>query len=357
MRMARLLLVAGGLLALGAGAAAAPPGPAADVPATFVAAGEAGAGLPRLHSLLVSWRGTTLLERYYHGSRVDRLADLKSVSKSVLSALVGIAIDRGLLKGVDQPIGPFFPELADQSAKRAITIGDLLTMQSGLASTSNRNYGAWVQSRNWVRYVLSRDLLDPPGTEMRYSTGNTHLLSAILTKATGESTWQFADRALARPLGFNLAPWMRDPQGIYFGGNEMAMTPREMLAFGELYRNHGRLNGRRVVSDAWVTQSFTVRTYSPRSGQAYGYGWWSNEFAGYETYFAWGYGGQYIFIVPALDLTVVTTSAPTPGDERRENRDGIFDLLERQIIPSVASLAGADQQATGASGASSSPVR
>jgi CubicO group peptidase (beta-lactamase class C family) len=340
---AALLVSAGLLLATGPGAASVLHASNNPATAALAAAGDAGSGLPRLYSLLVAWRGTTVLERYYHGTRPTSLADIKSASKSVLSALVGIAIDRGFLKGVSQPIGPFFPELADQPAKRLITIGDLLTMRSGLESTSNRNYGAWVQSRDWVRYVLSRTLLESPGTSMRYSTGNTHLLSAILTKATGRSTWQFAQESLAAPLGLSLAPWTRDPQGIYFGGNEMAMTPRELLAFGELYRNHGRANGRTIVPEAWVADSLAVRTYSPRNGQGYGYGWWSSNLAGYDAHFAWGFGGQYVFLVPALELTIVTTSSPVPGDEQQAHRDGIFELIEGQIIPCVASVASSPQ--------------
>jgi len=313
--------------------------PGVPIPVGVTEAGEAGLDMPRLHSLLVSWRGNLLLERYYHGARASRAANMKSASKSVISALVGIAIDQGHLRGVEQPIGSFFPELAaDDAARRAITIEDLLTMRSGLETTSNRNYGAWVQSRNWVRYVLSRDLVDPPGTRMEYSTGSTHLLSAILTRATKQSTWEFAQRALAEPLGFSLARWPRDPQGIYFGGNDMLMTPRQMLAFGELYRNGGVVSGTTVLPGDWIEASWAVYTRSRRNDQGYGYGWWSRSFAGYDTSFAWGYGGQYIFIVPALDLTVVTTSSPVPGDERRENRRGIFDLLEEQIIPSVARM-------------------
>src|SRR4030095_10567880 len=128
--------------------------------------------LPRLHSLLVSRRGNLLLERYYNGARASRPANIKSASKSVISALVGVAIDRRLITGVTQPIASFFPDL--ESSKREITIEDLLTMRSGLEPTSNRNYGAWVQSPNWVRYVLARNLVSPPGTHMEYSTGNTH---------------------------------------------------------------------------------------------------------------------------------------------------------------------------------------
>ena len=298
------------------------------------------AEMPRLHSLLVSRRGDLLLERYYNGMRATRPANIKSASKSVISALVGIAIDKKILTGVRQPIGPFFPELGAPAdgAKRAITLEDLLTMRAGLEGTSNRNYGAWVRSPNWVRFVLSRELLEPPGARMEYSTGNTHLLSAILTKATGTSTWQFAQETLARPLGFSLAQWTRDPQGIYFGGNEMVMTPRQMLAFGELYRNKGRVAGTQVVPENWVEESFRLRTRSRFNDQGYGYGWWSREFAGHETFFAWGYGGQYIFVVPELDLVVVTTSSTAVGEERRSHRRTIFDVLEYSILPAIARL-------------------
>ena len=308
-------------------------------------AAQAAGQMPRLHSLLVSWRGELLLERYFNGARGTRPANIKSASKSIVSALVGIAIEQGHLTGVRQPIGSFFPELTDP-AKRAITLEDLLTMRAGMEGTSNRNYGAWVQSRNWVRFVLARPMIDPPGQRMEYSTGSTHLLSAILTKATGRTTHRFAQDTLARPLGFTLAPWMRDPQGIFFGGNEMVMTPRQMLAFGELYRNEGRAQGRQIVPAAWVRESFRPRTTSRFNGQGYGYGWWSREFAGYEAYFAWGYGGQYIFIVPDLELTVVTTSSTAVSEERRSHRRTIFDLLEQQIIPSITELR-ASRRSTG----------
>ena len=208
----------------------------------FAGAVNAAGDLPRLHSLLASWRGEVVLERYFNGARATRAANVKSVSKSIISALVGVAIDRGMVRGPETPIRTYFPEIAkDKDArKQRITIEDLLTMRSGLESTSNRNYGAWVQSRNWVQHALAKPLFAEPGTQMEYSTGNTHLLSAILTKATGASTWQFAQDSLAKPLGFTLPRWPQDPQGIYFGGNDMLLTPRQMLSFGELYLRHGR---------------------------------------------------------------------------------------------------------------------
>jgi CubicO group peptidase (beta-lactamase class C family) len=174
---------------------------------------------------------------------------------------------------------------------------------------------------------------------MAYSTGNTHLLSAILTKATGASTWQFAQEALAKPLGFSLARWPQDPQGIYFGGNDMLLTPRQMLAFGELYRNHGALNGRQIVPASWVETSLVPRTRSNFSDQVYGYGWWLREMAGLETFFAWGFGGQFIIVVPRIETVVVSTSAATVADDRRLHRRTVDDLIERLVIAPLADAA------------------
>jgi CubicO group peptidase (beta-lactamase class C family) len=301
--------------------------------------------LPRLHSVLVSRRGQVIFERYYNGTRRDRPANIKSASKSVISALVGIAIDRRLIPGVDTSIVQYFPEVAHDGdpRKRAITVEHLLTMRSGLEGTSNRNYGAWVTSRNWVRHALARPMFAPPGQEMEYSTGNTHLLSAILTQATQKSTWQFANETLARPLGFTLPPWPRDPQGIYFGGNDMLMTPRQMLAFGELYLRRGR----GIVPAWWIERSCEGRARSRRFGnpafdflrgfdplgdRKYGYGWWVHEIRGYDTCFAWGYGGQYIFVVPELELVMVTTSSPDVSEERRGHRRLLFDMLDELVV-------------------------
>jgi CubicO group peptidase (beta-lactamase class C family) len=290
--------------------------------------------LPRLHSLIVSRRGEVVLERYFNGTRATRPANVKSVSKSVISALVGIAIQRKMIPGVDAPIATWFSELKTdrEATKQAITIENLLTMQSGLESTSNRNYGAWVQSRNWVQYALRRPLLASPGTSMQYSTGNSHLLSAILTTATRSSTWRFANDTLGKPLGFSFPQWPQDPQGIYFGGNDMLMTPRQMVSFGELYLNRGRAGGAQVVPEPWVEQSFVPRGRSPISGTEYGYGWWIREMGGRRAYYAWGFGGQYIFVVPDLDLVVVTTSASTVAEDRRSHRRNVFDLVEQLIV-------------------------
>jgi len=306
--------------------------PAVVVP-TFRSAVSAAAELPRLHSLLVSQRGELVLERYFNGRRAATPANVKSVSKSIIAALVGIAADHKLLS-LSDPIGRYFPDLVDP-AKRSITVEDLLTMRSGLESTSSRNYGTWVQSSNWVRHALAKPFVAATRTQMIYSTGNSHILSAILTKATGRNTWQFAQDVLAKPLGFSLPPWTRDPQGIYFGGNEMALTPRQMIAFGEMYRNGGQVNGRQILSKAFVEQTFEPRGRSQISGREYGYGWWIREMAGRQAYYAWGFGGQYIVIVPSLDLTVVSTSAATVSEDRRDHRRTVEDIIEHLIVGAV----------------------
>ena len=295
------------------------------------------AELPRMRSILVSVDGELAAEQYFHGAALHRAANLKSASKSIISVLVGLAIDHGHLDGIDTTIDQFFPEYLDDPAKGRITVGDLLTMRSGLETTSNRNYGRWVQSGNWVRHVLTRPLVAEPGTRMIYSTGSTHLLSAIITRASGMDTHRFARRYLGEPMGISVPRWTADPQGVYFGGNEMSMTPRDMLAIGEMYLNCGRVGTRQIVSETWVhtsVQSHATRARFP--DRAYGYGWWVRDLYGYDAFYAWGYGGQFIYVVPDLRLVTVMTSSPNPGQGLREHRRALYRLMEEEIVPVVA---------------------
>ena len=311
----------------------------------FADALDAAEHMPRLHSLLISHKGELVLEKYFNGRNSRQTANVKSVSKSWISALVGIAIERGYIEGLDQPISEFYDEMlaSDSDApKRSITIGNLLSMQAGLETTSFYNYGAWVLSDNWVGFALKQPLQAPPGTRLLYSTGNSHLLSAILTQATGKSTLQFAREELGWPLGFHLEAWPTDPNGIYFGGNNMEITPRQMLAFGELYLNRGRANGRQVIPESWVDISLQPLAESARDrGRYYGYGWWVRDMAGVETAYAWGYGGQFILLAPELDLVVVTTSNSLPGSDRRSHIRSLYDVLERRVVEPVAASANA----------------
>jgi CubicO group peptidase (beta-lactamase class C family) len=182
---------------------------------------------------------------------------------------------------------------------------------------------------------------------MEYSTGTSHVLSAILTKATGKSTHQFAVEALAKPIGITLPRWTRDPQGIYMGGNEMLMTPRQMLAFGQLMLDRGRAGDRQVVPAGWVDTSCQPRTRSRwDSDREYGYGWWAQDFAGHRACFAWGFGGQYIFVFRELDLVVAVASSTAVSDERRGYRRQLFNLLETHFIAGAGRLSQIDKTMT-----------
>ena len=318
--------------------AAAPP-MAADTVLLGQAYAQARA-LPRLRSLLVHWRGSLSREQYFRGATRAQTANIKSASKSVISTLVGIAIARGQIRSVHQTIGELLPEATRglDARKRAITVEDLLTMRTGLETTSFDNYGDWVTSRNWVRDALRRPVVADRGANgpMIYSTGSTHLLSAILTRVTGSSTHRYAERVLARPLGISLRAWTRDPQGIYFGGNEMRMTPREMVAFGVMHLDGGQApNGTQVVPKVWLDSAWVRRTRSGWSDQEYGYGWWIRRAGAHDVYFAWGYGGQFIFVVPTLDLVVVATSDASPTTRERGHLESIHYILDSAIIPAV----------------------
>ena len=340
----RLLLLP--VLLLGCGSAPQQPAVAAPQqvrattsldPAIMRRTVETAGRLPRLRSLIVLRDGRTLAEhRFNGGPPLDRPVNIKSASKSVMSALVGIAIARGVLTGVDQPILPVLraDAPADPDPRLArVTVGDLLSMQAGLERTSGENYGRWVSSPNWVRYALSRPFVDEPGGAMLYSTGSTHLLSAMLTRASGRSTYDLAQEWLARPLGIAVPPWPRDRQGVYFGGNDMLMSPRALARFGELYRLGGVVDGRRVLPASWIEQSWTPRAVSPWSGGQYGYGWFVGSAGGHPVRYAWGYGGQMVYVLPDLSLTVVMTS--DSGARDGGHIDALNRLLAEGVVPAA----------------------
>lgn len=313
----------------------------------FSAARSRAQTLPRLNSLLISYQDRLLVEEYFNGTDPQRPANMKSASKSVISALVGIALNHGFIESVQVPIARYFPEYISPTLnpeKQRITIEDLLTMESGLATTSSRNYGKWVLSDNWVEFAINQPMIAEPGEQMIYSTGSTHLLSAILTKATGMDTKQFAQEYLTSKMGYSMSYWPTDPQGIYFGGNDMEMTPRQMLTFGRMYLNDGVHDGQQVLSPQWIAQSYTAHADSPRGqGRHYGYGWWLRDLAGLQVPVAWGYGGQLIFVVKELNMVVVATSNSTPAPQRRGHLRDLYDLVEFEIIqPALNGLSSTD---------------
>lgn len=295
------------------------------------------ASLPNLTSLVVARHGRVVGEAYWDGMSAERTVNVKSVSKSVLSALVGIALREGHIESLDEPVATYLPEYFDAGIdprKRRITLRNLLTMRSGLETTSFGNYGAWVASRDWVGSALARPVVDEPGGRMIYSTGSAHVLSAVLTQATGMSTLEFARRHLFQPLGVRLGGWQRDPGGIYFGGNNMRLSPRALFRFGQLYLNGGHRGGHWFFPPGWVEESWTSRVGSRWNDYGYGYYWWSRTMSDHRVNFAWGFGGQYVFVVPDLELVVVATSdLDRPGG--RDHRSAIHRLVAERVIPAA----------------------
>jgi CubicO group peptidase (beta-lactamase class C family) len=345
------------LALVGAGIAGCLAGPAALAQPASPAGGEPAAPgddvrnaiarrageLDQFHSLVVAQGGEIAFAEAFRGPPVDRPVNIKSVSKTVVAALVGAGLHRGALEGVEQRFsdlaGDLVPEDTDPRVKE-LTLSDLLTMQAGLERTSGPNYGRWIESANWIRFALSRPFVAEPGERMLYSTGSYHLLGAALSRTTGQSLLDLARAWLGEPLDIEIPPWTRDPQGFYLGGNNMAMSPLALIRFGELHRLGGVWEGDRLLAEGWVDAAWTPRTRSPYSGDRYGYGWFLSSAVGYDVAYARGYGGQMLYVVPALELTVAVTSDPT----RPARSDGyvgdLNDLLARAIIPAAERIAG-----------------
>lgn len=294
-----------------------------------------------LSSIVISHRGETVSEEYFGSMRAGRVHNVKSVSKSILSILTGIAIDKGYLEGVDQTIESFFPDYFGQNPdpeKASITIGDLLTMRSGLASTSGRNYGRWVLSRNWIHHALDRPLNGRPGRDRIYSTGTTHLLGVVIARASGMSLRAFANRYLFGPMDIHLGGWDRDPQGYFLGGNNMALRPSDMVKIGELMMNGGSYRGEQLVSKEWVVASVRPLTGRGQSNN-YGYLWFRRMAGDYHVVYAWGNGGQFIKILPELETVIAITSREFAG-ATRSDRFNLYGALDREIVPYLESLSG-----------------
>ncbi|MBB3192506.1 serine hydrolase domain-containing protein [Halomonas cerina] len=290
--------------------------------------------LDQLRSLVVQQVGQRLFAEAFRGPALDRPANIKSVSKTLVALLTGIAIDRGLLDGPDQRVLPLLDREPFGDARDSLTIGHLLSMQAGLASTSGEHYGEWVTSSDWVDYALTRPLEGRPGGRFIYSTGGWHILGAALSRASGHSLLRLAREWLGNPLDIAIPPWVTDPQGRYLGGNEMAISPLGLARLGELIVNGGQIDGRRVISEGWIQTSWQPRGRSPFSGDQYGYGWFLTRYAGQQAAYARGYGGQMLVVVPDRHLSIAITSDPH-RPARSDGHFGDLQALVERIVEAV----------------------
>jgi CubicO group peptidase (beta-lactamase class C family) len=286
------------------------------------------------HSVSIVRNGYVVTDACIHPFGQDSKHIMHSAAKSIVSALIGIAIDRGDIEGVSQSILDFFPGRAMahvDADKQAMTLEHALTMSTGLrcedsAASDWHTFRQMTQSQDWVQFMLDLPMAEQPGTHFEYCNGVSLLLSAVLQEATGTSALAFAEEHLFGPLGISDVGWLSTPQGVATGYGRLWMRPHDMAKIGYLYLNNGRWDGEQIVSSAWVKTS-TRKHISPSPGGGYGYQWWVRDA---DSYVADGYAGQRIIVIPERELVVVLT-----GGLRDERAVGM--LLYNFVIPAADS--------------------
>lgn len=279
-------------------------------------------GSQQVCSIAVVRNGHLVAEAYNSCTQDDIPQDVKSVTKSVTSALVGIALAERKLISLDQKVRDFFPELANDPLKSNMTIRHLLSMTSGLDwdNTNEISSTEMMYSSDWVQYILDRPGYSEPGTMFNYSNGDAHLLSAIMHKATGQSMFDYAKSRLFGPLGITNVSWNSDGKERSIGAWAMALTLRDMAKFGYLYLKQGQWGDQTIIPNAWIRDSLQKRVtlnYSNGTQGGYGLLWWSKTLPKgivkgskkqYEMFYASGSSGRRIFVVPELQLIVALTA-------------------------------------------------
>lgn len=254
-----------------------------------------------------------IIDEYYRdGYDSTSTFQIHSSSKSITSTLFGIATDQGYFQDLTLPISHYFPSILESGSAywQDITLWHLLTHTSGIDMSDAVYWYEWRASENWIDYILDRSILFEPGTGFNYSTGNTHLLSAIFEEEVGVPLLEFGRQYLFDPLDIDDIQLGKDAQGISDGGNGFIMNPYDMAKIGQLFVNDGVWNGERIVSSEWIAEATSSQFERPSGSADYGYQWWVRTFGSsrYPGYFAQGHAGQFIFVVPDIELVVVFTS-------------------------------------------------
>ena len=314
-----------------------------------------------IHSLLIVRNRTLVYEEYFAGIDgrkgfiefdKDTLHDLRSVSKSVTSALIGIAIDRGYIESVDVPIFQFFPEYADHRTdeKNRITLKHLLTMTAGFewdqsgahqSEPDSPNSEAQMEnSSDFIEYVLSKEISDEPGTRFNYNSGCTILLAGVIKNVSGMHADRFAEKYLFRPLGIDRHDWWRTANGLPQTHAGLLLCPRDMAKIGQLYLDQGRWKDQQIVRASWISESTEPHFKHKR----YGFGWWLDSFSvqgrTLKGYIAQGNGGQFIFVIPDIHLVIVFTG----GNYGSSIANQAFKIVNEYVLPAVnASLINSSQ--------------
>ncbi|MQY79094.1 MAG: serine hydrolase, partial [Bacteroidetes bacterium] len=222
----------------------------------------------------------------------------------------------------------------------------LLTMRMGIKGEADDDYGVYWElynSGNWIKETIESQLLNDPGEKMRYNTFQTHLLSAIITKATQQSTLDFAREVLFKSMKIDIDSWEQDPQGYYFGGNSMHFTPREIAVLGYLYLNNGRLSDMQILPIDWIELSLSPSTNKEHPNEwgawknyNYAYLWWLGQINEYDLFMGYGYGGQFVVVFPSINLIVVSTAKHQISPETSTVQEwAIFDIIAKYVLPSI----------------------
>jgi len=291
-----------------------------------------------IHSLLIIRHGYLVTEVYFPPYQREFKHPLFSMTKSVTSALVGKALQEGRLRDVQQKVLDFFtdiaPDVTDPQVKN-LTLEHLLTMSAGFNTNTMPDLSSQFAAAGTIRHILTYDsILAKPGTTFHYDSGLPHLLSAIIQQATGMTLQQYAQEKLFDPLSITNVSWATDPQGVTLGNTGLMLRSPDLAKLGYLYLNHGRWNGTQVLPEEWVTASTrkhmeTKGLMNAAEDDGYGYLWWMDSWGGYSAH---GFGGQYVFVLPAQDMIVVFTSGlpdsifPTP-----------HQLVQSYLLPAARS--------------------
>ncbi len=283
-----------------------------------------GIRFPDIHSLLIVRNGYMVVEEYFKSYNAERIHMLQSVTKSFTSAAIGIAINQGKIRNVDEKILDYFPDIKDiknlNDKKKSIKLKDLLTMRSGTdyheRGPGSPHYQLNALQKGWDRFYLDRPMVSEPGSKYQYDSGGVILMSAILKKRTGLHADDFLDKYLFAHLRINKKHWYSNSEGHPHTGGGLHLTPGDMAKFGLLYLRNGKWKNKQVVPESWVKESFKKHAEfsGSRRGKATGYGylWWIQEpdpegSGKHNIYSARGAYGQFIFVIPEHRMVVVVT--------------------------------------------------
>lgn len=299
-------------------------------------------------SLIVCREGTIVAEEYtnYKGYGADSIKNIMSVTKTFTGVLTGLAIEKGYIDGVYDPISKYLTGIVafPDNIKSNITVDQLLKMSFGHSwngTSSSSLFGeCFFESEDNLQFIIDLPLTDTPGTVFNYSDGASHLLSAIITQATGKSTLDFAIENLFDPMGITEYEWSTDDRGYHLGAAYLYIKPRDMIKFGNLILNKGKYNDEQIVPESWITEMTTTKILTDNDvpyGPEYGYQIWLGTSYGYRYYMAMGWGGQFIIIVPDVQLVVSATcyTANLTDQQAGEHWMSIINIIFEKVLPCV----------------------